>query len=276
MSEPASTELLGNCGLEVLDGALGDALPAPRRAVGITIGGTEPTTKVPLVGPALSARVDAAWLQLAREHHVVDAEGRFLITTTMEGPWVPVRIHGELHLAEHLVGRNAPPGHAEFVTMALDGSVMCGVTTEEYDVWLVVDRERIKTPPPPPPDVEAFRAATRRKQEIEKRYAPDRLEQPLDDGWVLLAFHRHTKNLRRLHEVPDEVIRSLFPGLLGAIQTGTGAPPQRLTDSQVQELGERLEIPVDARSFGYFLEFQAAEVKTRQSPARAIAPNLLS
>ena len=176
MSEPASTELLGRCGLVVIDDPPGDSLPAPRRAVGITIGGTEPTAKVPFVGPDLGVRVDAAWLRLAREHHVVDSEGRFLITTTMEGPWVPVRIHGELHLAEHLVGRNAPPGHAEFVTMALDGSVMCGVTTEEYDVWLVVDRERIKTPPPPPPDVEAFRAATRRKQELEKRFVPERLE----------------------------------------------------------------------------------------------------
>ncbi|SDO37704.1 hypothetical protein SAMN04487981_110164 [Streptomyces sp. cf386] len=276
MSEPASTELLGRCGLEVLDGLPSDSLPTPRRAVGITIGGTEPAAKVPLAGPTLSARVDSAWFQLAREHQVVDAEGRFLITTTMEGPWVPVRIHGALHMAEHLVGRNAPPGHAEFVTMALDGSVMCGVTTEEYDVWLVVDRERIKTPPPPPPDVEAFRAATRRKQELEKRYAPERLEEPLDDGWVLLAFHRHTKNLRRLHEIPDEFSRSLFHGLLGDTRPSADEPPQRLTESQAQELGERLGIPVDTSSFGYFLEFQNAEAKNRQSQARAIAPHLLS
>ncbi|MER5937870.1 hypothetical protein ABT121_11165 [Streptomyces sp. NPDC001928] len=244
--------------------------------MGITIGGTEPAAKVPLVEPALSARVDTTWLRLAREHHVVDAEGRFLITTTMEGPWVPVRIRGEVHMAEYLVGHNARPGHAEFVTMALDGSVMCGVTTEEYDVWLVVDRERIKTPPPPPPDMEAFRAATRRKQELEKLYAPERLEQPLDDGWVLLAFHRHTKNLRRLHEIPDEVSRSLFPGLLGDNHPGTDAPPYRLAESQAWELGERLGVPVDTRSFGYFLEFQPAEVKGRQSKVRAIAPGLLS
>ncbi|MFF4805675.1 hypothetical protein ACFY1U_46125 [Streptomyces sp. NPDC001351] len=276
MSEPASTELLRRCGLEILDESTADSLPAPRRAVGITIGGTDPAAKVPLVGPELSSRVDTTWLQLAREHHVVDAEGRFLITTSMEGPWIPVRIHGKTHMAEHLVGHNAPPGHAEFVTMALDGSVMCGVTTEEYDVWLVVDRERIKTPPPPPPDIEAFRAAMRRKQELERRYAPERLEQPLDDGWVLLAFHRHTKNLRRLHEIPDELSRTLVPGFLGGRQPRTDAPPQEITEGQARELGERLGIPVDTDSFGYFLEFQSAETKSRQSQARAIAPHLLS
>ncbi|MEU0740339.1 hypothetical protein [Streptomyces sp. NPDC006134] len=276
MSDPASMELLGRCGLDVLDVPPADFLPAPRRAVGITIGGTEPAVKVPLAGPELSARVDMAWLQLVRAHHIVDEKGRFLITTTMEGPWVPVRIHGKLHLAEHLVGHNAPPGRAEFVTMALDGSVMCGVTTEEYDVWLVVDRDRIQTPPPPSPDIEAFRAATRRKQELEKRCAPERLEQPLDDGWVLLAFHRHTKNLRRLHEIPDEMSRSGLPDLLGGTLPETDAPPQQLTEAQVQELGERLEIPIDTRSFGYFLEFQSAQVKSHHSRARAIAPDLLS
>jgi hypothetical protein len=276
MSDPASMEVLGRCDLEVLDVLPADSLPAPRRAVGITIGGTEPAAKVPLVGPELSARVDTEWLQLARAHHIVDEQGRFLITTTMEGPWVPVRIYGEFHMAEHLVGNNAPPGHAEFVTMALDGSVMCGVTTEEYDVWLVVDRDRIQTPPPPPPDIEAFRAATRRKQEFEKRYVPERLEQPLGDGWVLLAFHRHTKNLRRLHEIPDEVSRSHLPELLGGTLPGTDTPPQRLTEMQVQELGERLAIPVDTHSFGYFLEFQSSRIKSRQSRARAITSDLLS
>jgi hypothetical protein len=270
------TELLDLCGLDVLGWRPPDSLPAPRHAAGITFGGTEPAATVPLAGEDLSRRVDAAWLQLAHEHHVVDEEGRFLITTTMEGPWVPVRLQSEVHMAEHLVGRNARPGQAEFITMALDGRVMCGVTTEEYDVWLVVDRERIKLPPPPPPDIEAFRAATRRKQELEKRYAPERLEQPLGDGWVLLAFHRHTMNLRRLHEIPDEVSRSLFPRLLGGTLPGTDAPPLRLTEPQAQELGSRLEIPVDTVSFGYFIEFQSAKIKSRQSQARAIAPNLLS
>ncbi|GGZ30814.1 hypothetical protein [Streptomyces poonensis] len=276
MSEPAVTELLGRCGLEVLDEPPAGPLPAPRRAVGITIGGTEPAAKVPLAGPALSARVDAAWLQLARDQHIVDTDGRFLITTTMDGPWIPVRLQGDVRMAEHLVGRGAPSGHAEFVTMARDGSVMCGVTTEEYDVWLVVDRERIKTPPPPPPDIEKFRAATRAKQELEKRYAPERLEQPLDDGWVLLAFHRHTMNLRRLHEIPAESSRDLPPELLGDTRPGTDAPPQRLSESQAQELGRRLGIPVDTRDFGYFLEYQSAEAKSRQSQSRAIAPGLLS
>lgn len=275
MSDPAFIELLDLCGLDVLDWQLPDSLPAPRRAAGITFGGTEPAAKVPFTGEDLSGRVDAAWLRLAREHGVVDEDGRFLMTTTMEGPWVPVRIRSEVHLAKHLVGRNARPGHAEFITMALDGRVMCGVTTEEYDVWLVVDQERIQAPPPPPPDMEAARAATRRKQELEKRYTPERLEQPLDDGWVLLAFHRHTINLRRLHEIPDDISRSLLFELLGTLPQKNAAP-QRLTESQVHELGDRLGIPIDTRSFGYFLEFQRAEDKSRQSQARAIDPGLLS
>ncbi|WP_327351026.1 hypothetical protein [Streptomyces sp. NBC_01304] len=276
MNDPGFAELLSRCGLEVLEVPLPDSLPAPRRAAGITFGGSEPAATVPFNGPHLGARVDEAWLRIAHEQQLVDGQGRFLITTGMEGPWVPVRLQGDLHLAEHLVGANARPGHAEFITMALDGSVMCGVTTEEYDVWLVVDRDRIRQPLPPPPDIEAARAATRRRLELEERYAPERLTPPLDDGWVLLAFDRHTVHLKRLHEIPDDISQDLLPDALGTAVPGTAATPRQLTESQAQALGDRLGIPVEDRRFGYFVEFQHAAVKSRQSQRRAIAPDLLA
>ncbi|AYN34983.1 hypothetical protein DUI70_4485 [Streptomyces albus] len=54
--------------------------------MGITFGGTDPAAVVPLTATDLSDRVDEAWLRLAREHDVVDGEGRFLIATPMDGP----------------------------------------------------------------------------------------------------------------------------------------------------------------------------------------------
>ncbi|MEU6732199.1 hypothetical protein ABZ929_03165 [Streptomyces physcomitrii] len=169
MSEMKGRELFGHCGLEVVEGQVPATLPAARQAVGITFGGTDPAVVVPLAATDLSDRVDEAWLRLAREHDVVDGAGRFLIATPMDGPWVPVRLGGEVRLAENLTGNHGKPGHAEFVTMALDGSVMCGVTTEDEEVWLVLDRDRIQQPPPPPPDMEAARAATRRLRERRSR-----------------------------------------------------------------------------------------------------------
>ncbi|AJE84948.1 hypothetical protein SLNWT_4572 [Streptomyces albus] len=86
MSEMKGRELFGRCGLEVEEGHVPAMLPATRHAVGITFGGTDPAAVVPLTATDLSDRVDEAWLRLAREHDVVDGEGRFLIATPMDGP----------------------------------------------------------------------------------------------------------------------------------------------------------------------------------------------
>lgn len=55
-------------------------------------------------------------------------------------PWTAVRLTGHTHLARHLTTN---PNEPEFVTASADGTVILGVTTEEYAVWLVIkDRPR--------------------------------------------------------------------------------------------------------------------------------------
>lgn len=140
-------ELVRRAGLEPLGFVAADGLPAPRDAWRVLAsGGTVPTVRVPLGGPDLAGRVEAEWRRLAESHGLFDGDGCFLIMPAMRGadtaPWMKVRLTAQSHLARNLVG-NAKPGEAEFAAMALDGSVMCGATTEEYDVWLVVERDRM-------------------------------------------------------------------------------------------------------------------------------------
>jgi hypothetical protein len=83
-------------------------------------------------------RADADWRRLADEHGLLADDGTFLISppgpSVLRLPWVRVRLTAATRLAEHL---HASPGRPEFVTAALDGHVVLGVTSEEHGVWLV-------------------------------------------------------------------------------------------------------------------------------------------
>jgi hypothetical protein len=84
------------------------------------------------------AEVDRQWERIAQEAGVFSESGDFLICVADEGsaglPWARVRRGPTLALADQL----APvAGEPEFISMALDSSAVCGVTTEEYEVWIV-------------------------------------------------------------------------------------------------------------------------------------------
>ncbi|SDH88991.1 hypothetical protein SAMN05192558_103457 [Actinokineospora alba] len=83
-------------------------------------------------------RVDAEWRGLADESGLFADDGSFLISPPGPGamrlPWVRVRLTAATKLAGQL---HASPGQPEFVTAALDGHVVLGVTSEEHGVWLV-------------------------------------------------------------------------------------------------------------------------------------------
>src|SRR4051794_18889522 len=131
------TATLAAAGLEVLATVdlAGDLAPADawRRVIS---GATRPTVEIP--DDADDVRVDAEWRELALRHGVLADDGTFLISPPGPGaftaPWTAVRLTEHAHLARHLT---ANPGEPEFVTASADGTVVLGVTTEEYAVWLV-------------------------------------------------------------------------------------------------------------------------------------------
>ncbi|MGW3243917.1 hypothetical protein [Streptomyces sp. NPDC001070] len=103
-------------------------------------GSTVPTASVPADHDDLVGEVNARWHALATRHGVIDAHGVFLLDVAGDragpGPrrWTRVRLTGEWDLAGVLGDR---PGQPEFVTLSTDGDTLLGVTSEEYEVWVV-------------------------------------------------------------------------------------------------------------------------------------------
>lgn len=136
------TELLGRAGLEAVgERRVEEVLPAPVAWRHVAGWQTEPTVTVADDRPDLVAELNAQWHRLASETGVLDGDGVFLIAVSgaAKGSWTRVRLTDGWDLAGVLGPR---PGQPEFLTLSLDGDAMVGVTTEEYEVWLVVDRLR--------------------------------------------------------------------------------------------------------------------------------------
>ncbi|MFD7730514.1 hypothetical protein ACFV6F_09040 [Kitasatospora phosalacinea] len=253
MSNDPTEELLRRCGLELL-GTVGDpALPTPARAWQVTVGVAAPTAAVPFSGDDLAGRVDAAWLRHAQEA-VLSPDGTFLVALHRSRPWNRVRLTTGVRLAEHLTGDGAAPGRAEFVTMGTDGRALCGVTTEDDGVWIVVDRTLLHAAPPAPAPVDPHSLSP---LQADRAYAPDRLRPPLEDGWVLLGFHRSAGRLARLHELPPT---TELPA--------PAAAPTALDDASAHALAAAAGAPADTARLAYYLEHQTAAAKATQTGAR--------
>ncbi|CAM5274532.1 PE-PGRS family protein [Streptomyces narbonensis] len=95
---------------------------------------TVPTATVRDDRPDLVPALNAQWHRLAREHGIFDDEGEFLVHVANSDSWVRVRLGPSWDLAGVLGDR---PGQPEFVTLSVDGDALLGVTSEEYEVWLV-------------------------------------------------------------------------------------------------------------------------------------------
>jgi hypothetical protein len=90
-------------------------------------------------GPAdYLAECDRRWFELSAETGMIDGRGEFYVSFEAQSVWYKVRFSGPLRLAEEL---HSDDGWPDFVTVASDGRVAIGVTTEEYELWLVVVRE---------------------------------------------------------------------------------------------------------------------------------------
>lgn len=135
------TALLGRAGLEVVgDWDVEEVLPPPFAWRRVAAWEAEPAVRVRSDRPDVVDELNARWHRLASDTGVVGADGEFLVHAPTSDRWVRVRLTEGWDLAGVLGER---PGQPEFCTLSLDGDVLLGVTTEEYDVWLVaVDRLR--------------------------------------------------------------------------------------------------------------------------------------
>ncbi|MEU8887579.1 PE-PGRS family protein [Streptomyces sp. NPDC048442] len=128
--------ILADAGLEYAGGwgAGQNALPIRAALRPIAAMDAVPTSVVRLDAADPFAATDAQWLQLATAHGLFDADGGFLVTLG-EGGWFRVRLGEEWRLADVL---RSQPRCPEFMTLSPDGRTLIGVTTEEYEIWLIV------------------------------------------------------------------------------------------------------------------------------------------
>ncbi|MFI9723898.1 PE-PGRS family protein [Streptomyces sp. NPDC052396] len=141
-------ELLQRAGLEVVgDRRVEEEVLLPRAAWRPVISfEAEPTVAVRDDRPDLVAELNAQWHRLAIDNGIIGEDGVFLIdvagpaTGRVPRRWTRVRLADQWDLAGVLGER---PGQPEFITVSTDGNALIGVTTEEYEVWLVMlDRLR--------------------------------------------------------------------------------------------------------------------------------------
>lgn len=275
--------LARDAGLEPLGFVAADGLPSPRDAWRILASGsTAPTARIPLGGPDLAGRVEAEWRRLAEQNGLFDGDGTFLIMPAAPGadgvPWLKVRLTAQARLAEVLVG-NSKPGQAEFAAIDVGGTVLCGATTEDDDVWLVVDRERLRpdraatdsAADPEAVDLSAIDWSQLGVLQTSKYFLPDRLRPPYRDGWALLGFLRSGRYLARVHEVPESLGETEVADLIGA-PVDQRAPMLPLTAEQAETLGARLGVPINDVAIAYYLEFLTGEQKSELKTVKRRLP----
>lgn len=234
------------------------------------VAGLDATVRVPIKGGDLAGRVDAAWLEQARVHGVIGPDGTFLIASGYEKPWLKVRWTAQARLSANLVTEDNPrPGEGEFVTLAEDGSVMCAVTAEEYEVWVIVDAERIHEPDPSriPIDPATIDIKGLHPLKIFKLFGPQRLQPPFHDGWVLLGFHATAHYLGQIHQLPDAFGDAEARRWCGGREPLHDAPIP-LDATQANVLTSAYGLPVDSAKIRYYLEYQTSAQKAAQSQKR--------
>ncbi|WP_415949029.1 PE-PGRS family protein [Streptomyces sp. KLOTTS4A1] len=128
--------LLAEAGLKDAGGwsAAEHALPTWAALRPIASATAEPAATVRLDDADPCAATDEEWFRLATAHGLFAEDGGFLVSLG-DGHWFRVRLGERWRLAEVLPSE---PGSPEFMTLSCDGRTLIGVTTQEYEVWLVV------------------------------------------------------------------------------------------------------------------------------------------
>ncbi|MGA6154952.1 hypothetical protein ACPEIC_16580 [Stenotrophomonas sp. NPDC087984] len=125
-------------GLEVVDAPSPPEVPTPLDAWKLMASmETEPVATISQNDPESFAKTDRKWFQQASENSLFESDGTFLISVagpgSLEFGWTRVRWSKQTELSSRLQDDGSP----EFVGMSVDGRCICGVTTEEYDYWVV-------------------------------------------------------------------------------------------------------------------------------------------
>jgi len=134
--------MLESAGLAVLDSAWSGQAPLPMEAWRPVIGGAAtPTARVSIQKERRHlSEVQEKWEEIAGASALFGERGEFLVSVAGEGadtaPWALVRRTSKMTLAQRL---GLIEGEPEFVAISVDGRVVCGVTTEEYEVWIVAE-----------------------------------------------------------------------------------------------------------------------------------------
>lgn len=134
--------LLESAGLMVLDSAWSGQVPAPMKAWRpIVSGAATPAARVRIQeGGRHLPEVQEKWEEIAENSALFGERGEFLISVAGEGavtaPWAYVRRTPKMALAQRL---SPTKGESEFVAMSVDGRIVCGVATEEYEVWIMAE-----------------------------------------------------------------------------------------------------------------------------------------
>ncbi|MFD3331054.1 hypothetical protein ACFWV1_00095 [Streptomyces sp. NPDC058700] len=102
-----------------------------------------PVATVPLSAQGALQEVDQQWYAHAMQNGLFTDGGSFLLSISGSGAWAfgwtVVKWSPGTELAPRLAKEEEG---LDFVAMSLDGKVVCAVTEEEYDYWIVVQRLR--------------------------------------------------------------------------------------------------------------------------------------
>ncbi|XIE79197.1 hypothetical protein AB6O49_16435 [Streptomyces sp. SBR177] len=141
---PEWQQKLEASGLEVLDrevpASLPEAMSAIYAATGIDV---KPTVSVRNSLPDADVQLNQHWAAQTAAHNLTSENDAFYILTRMTGggeraiDWIHVRDTIGSDLPYRI---RAGTGNAEFLVVSEDGRVMCAVTTEESESWIVVHR----------------------------------------------------------------------------------------------------------------------------------------
>ncbi|BCL12609.1 hypothetical protein GCM10017556_03480 [Micromonospora sagamiensis] len=129
-------------GFQVLEASeIAEGLPSEQAAWKPVISSlARPEWSVALAANDAVEQVERQWRRLVHERGLARGDGTLLISLTRQdgdGGWALVRLpDGPLVL--DALGPN--PGEPEFVAMSLAGDVVCGVTAEECELWVVCAR----------------------------------------------------------------------------------------------------------------------------------------
>ncbi|WMX46174.1 hypothetical protein RGF97_16855 [Streptomyces roseicoloratus] len=131
-------------GLTVSDDIAPDSVPPVLETVrSVANWEVKPSATVPLKHPNALQEVDRQWHLHAEDCGLFGQDGSFLLTISGSGTsafgWASVKWSAGAELAPRLA---KPEEGLDFVAMSVDGNVVCAVTEEEYDYWIVVQNLR--------------------------------------------------------------------------------------------------------------------------------------